>query len=55
VPRVRFGHGENQDIPLPWAEELLMKLAKANPGKFGTLLRQVVMENLKVDQNGQGG
>lgn len=43
VPRVKFGPRPNQDMPLPWAEDMLTLLATEHPKVFTTLLPRVAL------------
>jgi hypothetical protein len=40
---VRFGPGDNQVMPIPWAEYMLGALAKAHPSMFGNLLKEAAL------------
>ena len=41
--RVRFGPGNDQDMPLSWAENMLMDLKEKQPKRFGDLLAAAAM------------
>jgi hypothetical protein len=43
-PRVRFGPGRTQTVPLEWAAIMLTLLKAQNPGLFGKLLSQAASE-----------
>lgn len=47
-PRVRFGPGKDQTIPLSWAESMLMDMRETRAKQFGDLLAKAAM-------NGHGG
>jgi hypothetical protein len=53
--RVAFGPGPDQNIPVSWAERILIALAASSPQVFGRLLRQVVLADLNGGTTPQEG
>ena len=43
--RVKFGPRPDQDIPVVWAERMLMRLFEKQRKRFGDLLREIVIED----------
>jgi hypothetical protein len=43
-PRVRFGPGRTQTMPLEWAETMLTAWREKSPRQFGDALAQAAME-----------
>jgi hypothetical protein len=41
--RVKFGRGETQDVPLAWAEMMLMAWQEKKPAEFGRFLSEAAM------------
>ena len=39
---VKFGHRDNEEIPLEWAEKMLMQLKQERPADFGKLLTAAI-------------
>jgi len=42
--RVKFDTGQDKDIPLSWAERMLIGWRKSNPGAFGKALAAAAMD-----------
>lgn len=42
-PRIRFGDGPAQELPVNLAEQLLREVWKASPERFGNLLKKAMM------------